>query len=164
MGNYLPAFIFYKPSEQAAKDLGIRLTMLKKRCRELGFERWPYRKLQSVQNMIRNVQDLGQTSDGEVDARSRGEIIFLEDWLKRIEENPYLPLDLDLQRFRKTCFKGVYSKRRKLATSTSSTTSAPLVDQRSLTPEIVILSDSKSDEDKDDEGVRGLRHISEFYP
>ncbi|KAK1361074.1 hypothetical protein POM88_045548 [Heracleum sosnowskyi] len=51
---------FYMPITQAAKELNIGLTLLKKRCRELGIPRWPHRKLKSIQALIRNVKELHQ--------------------------------------------------------------------------------------------------------
>lgn len=47
---------FYMPITQAAKELNIGLTLLKKRCRELGIRRWPHRKLMSLQTLIKNVK------------------------------------------------------------------------------------------------------------
>ena len=47
---------FYMPITQAAKELDVGLTLLKKRCRELGIKRWPHRKLMSLQTLIKNVQ------------------------------------------------------------------------------------------------------------
>ena len=39
---------FYMPITQAAKELDVGLTPLKKRCRERGVRRWPHRKLMSL--------------------------------------------------------------------------------------------------------------------
>lgn len=47
---------FYMPITQAAKHLNVGLTLLKKRCRELGIRRWPHRKLMSLQTLIKNVK------------------------------------------------------------------------------------------------------------
>lgn len=47
---------FYMPLAKAAKELNVGTTLLKTRCRELGFSRWPYRKLISLQNLIKNIQ------------------------------------------------------------------------------------------------------------
>lgn len=47
---------FYMPITQAAKELNVGPTLLKKRCRELGIQRWPHRKLMSLQTLIKNVQ------------------------------------------------------------------------------------------------------------
>lgn len=47
---------FYMPITQAARELNVGLTLLKKRCRQLGIRRWPHRKLMSLQTLINNVQ------------------------------------------------------------------------------------------------------------
>lgn len=47
---------FYMPISQAARELNVGLTHLKKRCRDLGIQRWPHRKLMSLQTLIKNVQ------------------------------------------------------------------------------------------------------------
>lgn len=47
---------FYVPITRAAKELNIGLTLLKKRCRDLGIRRWPHRKLMSLQTLIKNVK------------------------------------------------------------------------------------------------------------
>lgn len=47
---------FYMPITEAARELNVGLTLLKKRCRELGIRRWPHRKLMSLQTLIKNVQ------------------------------------------------------------------------------------------------------------
>lgn len=47
---------FYMPITQAAKELNVGLTCLKKKCRDLGIRRWPHRKLMSLQSLINNVQ------------------------------------------------------------------------------------------------------------
>jgi len=47
---------FYMPISQAAKELNVGLTHLKKRCRDLGIQRWPHRKLMSLQTLIKNIQ------------------------------------------------------------------------------------------------------------
>lgn len=46
------------PITQAARELDVGLTFLKKRCRELGIPRWPHRKMKSLQSLIDNVQVL----------------------------------------------------------------------------------------------------------
>ncbi|XP_057787847.1 factor of DNA methylation 5-like isoform X2 [Salvia miltiorrhiza] len=47
---------FCMPIAQAAKQLNIGLTCLKRRCRELGIPRWPYRKRRSLQIRNKDVQ------------------------------------------------------------------------------------------------------------
>ena len=52
---------YYMPITKAAKELNVGLTLLKKRCRELGIKRWPHRKLMSLQSLIKNVKVLTLT-------------------------------------------------------------------------------------------------------
>lgn len=47
---------FYMPITKAAKELNIGVTLLKKRCRELGIPRWPHRKLTSLNALITNLK------------------------------------------------------------------------------------------------------------
>lgn len=47
---------FYMPITQAAMELNVGLTLLKRRCRELGIRRWPHRKLMSLLTLISNVK------------------------------------------------------------------------------------------------------------
>jgi hypothetical protein len=47
---------FYLPITQAARELNVGLTVLKKRCRELGIPRWPHRKMKSLRALINNVE------------------------------------------------------------------------------------------------------------
>eukprot|EP01052_Picozoa_sp_SAG31_P030370 SAG31_NODE_3110_length_4664_cov_16.074699_2_plen_348_part_00 len=50
--------VFHLPREHAALELNIGSTYLKKACRKLGIKRWPSRKLQSIDNHIREVAQL----------------------------------------------------------------------------------------------------------
>lgn len=47
---------FHMPITQAAKELKVGLTVLKKRCREFGIPRWPHRKMKSLESLIHNIQ------------------------------------------------------------------------------------------------------------
>ena len=47
---------FGMPSEEAARRLGVGLTVLKRICRKFGVPRWPYRKLKSLDRLITNVE------------------------------------------------------------------------------------------------------------
>lgn len=50
---------FNMPSEDAAKKLGVGLTVLKRICRKFGVPRWPFRKLKSLDRLITNVEVCG---------------------------------------------------------------------------------------------------------
>lgn len=47
---------FHIPISEAAKQMNVGLTVLKKRCRELNIMRWPHRKLKSLNSLIKNVK------------------------------------------------------------------------------------------------------------
>ena len=49
---------FSMPITQAAKELKVGRTVLKKKCREFGIPRWPHRKMKSLESLIHNVQVL----------------------------------------------------------------------------------------------------------
>ncbi|KAI4319143.1 hypothetical protein MLD38_032778 [Melastoma candidum] len=102
---------FYMPITQAAKELNVGLTLLKKRCRELGIRRWPHRKLMSLQTLIRNVQEMGGESESCLGKKNIVvEILELE--RKLLEEVPDVQLEEKTKRLRQACFKANYKKRK----------------------------------------------------
>eukprot|EP00656_Telonema_subtile_P041784 TRINITY_DN4707_c0_g1_i3.p1 TRINITY_DN4707_c0_g1~~TRINITY_DN4707_c0_g1_i3.p1 ORF type:complete len:128 (+),score=33.45 TRINITY_DN4707_c0_g1_i3:143-526(+) len=48
--------LFSLPVAEAAKRLGVGLTLFKVICRKNGIQRWPYRKLQSLQNKLTELE------------------------------------------------------------------------------------------------------------
>ncbi|KAL8548973.1 hypothetical protein ACS0TY_008024 [Phlomoides rotata] len=74
---------FYMPITQAARELNVGLTLLKKRCRELGIRRWPHRKLMSLQTLINN--EFGKE---ESEAKLKVSLEILEQEKKLMEEIP----------------------------------------------------------------------------
>ncbi|XP_057951008.1 protein RKD1-like [Malania oleifera] len=104
---------FYMPITQAAKELNVGLTLLKKRCRELGIRRWPHRKLMSLQTLIKNVQELGKEERSEEnEGKLRDAIDILEQERKLMEEIPDMQLEDKTKRLRQACFKANYKKRK----------------------------------------------------
>ncbi|XP_010678556.3 protein RKD1 [Beta vulgaris subsp. vulgaris] len=102
---------FYMPITRAAKELNVGLTLLKKRCRELGIQRWPHRKLMSLQTLIKNVQELEKGGDKN-ETKLREAIQILEQEKKLMEEMPDLQLETRTKRLRQACFKANYKKRK----------------------------------------------------
>nr|DAD31269.1 TPA_asm: hypothetical protein HUJ06_010120 [Nelumbo nucifera] len=116
---------FYMPITQAAKELNIGLTLLKKRCRELGIRRWPHRKLISLQTLIKNVQELGKENRDVSREKLRNAVEILEQERKLMEEMPDLQLEEKTKKLRQACFKANYKKRKLMGMidlPTSSTT------------------------------------------
>lgn len=104
------------PITQAAKELNVGLTLLKKRCRELGIRRWPHRKLMSLQTLIKNVKEL-EKEDG---VKLRHVLEILENEKKLMEERPDLQLEDNTKRLRQACFKANYKKRKLSGTNNGS--------------------------------------------
>nr|XP_043639560.1 protein RKD5-like [Erigeron canadensis] len=109
---------FYMPITQAAKELNVGLTLLKKRCRELGIRRWPRRKLMSLTTLINNMQnglvkrDLENPSENEAKEKIVAAIDALEKERKKLEEVPDIQLGDTTKRLRQACFKANYKKRK----------------------------------------------------
>ncbi|XP_034672872.1 protein RKD1-like [Vitis riparia] len=116
---------FYMPITQAARELKVGLTLLKKRCRELGIRRWPHRKLMSLQTLIKNVQELGKDEgDGSDQGKLREAIQILEQERKLMEEMPDLQLEDKTKRLRQAYFKANYKKRKLMDMMDSSQSSS----------------------------------------
>ncbi|KAL3574780.1 hypothetical protein D5086_022881 [Populus alba] len=94
---------FNMPITQAAREMKVGLTVLKKRCRELRIMRWPHRKIKSLTSLIKNVKEMGL---------SEYEAIMLEEHRRLIEELPDLELTERTKKLRQACFKASYKKRR----------------------------------------------------
>ncbi|XP_077229798.1 protein RKD1-like [Tasmannia lanceolata] len=106
---------FYVPITQAAKQMNIGLTVLKKRCRELGIKRWPHRKMKSLKSLIHNFQELGSSCGHSGDIRLIREIERLEEQKRLMEKLPEMQLTEDTKKLRQACFKANYKKRRMVA-------------------------------------------------
>ncbi|XP_056851013.1 protein RKD3 [Raphanus sativus] len=114
---------FKMPITEAAKELDVGVTLLKKRCRELGFSRWPHRKLTSIDGIITNLKDhLGKMKGETNRSNLMNALEILEAEKKMIEEFPDLEFRDTTKRLRQACFKANY-KRRKLLSSMSTTSS-----------------------------------------
>ncbi|KAK3155264.1 hypothetical protein QOZ80_2BG0201060 [Eleusine coracana subsp. coracana] len=104
---------FSMPIKQAARELNVGLTVLKKQCRKLGFARWPYRKVKSLETLINNVQELGKDTEKVDGHMTRAVVVMLEQTKKMIEERPAMMLDDNTKVLRQACFKENF-KRKKL--------------------------------------------------
>ncbi|KAL5981169.1 hypothetical protein ACLOJK_029090 [Asimina triloba] len=105
---------FYMPITQAAKEMNVGLTLLKKRCRDLGIPRWPHRKMKSLQTLIKNVQELGR-DDGELgEEQLRTAIEVLEQQRRLMEKLPAMEIGEKTKKLRQACFKANYKKKKLL--------------------------------------------------
>ncbi|XP_027337140.1 protein RKD4 [Abrus precatorius] len=96
---------FGVPITEAAKEMNVGLTLLKRRCRELNIMRWPHRKLKSLKLLIDNVKELGLAN----------EVAMLEKHKMMLEKLPGLELSEETKKLRQACFKANYKRRRYLA-------------------------------------------------
>ncbi|XP_077214076.1 protein RKD3-like [Tasmannia lanceolata] len=103
---------FYMPITQAAKELNVGLTLLKKRCRELGIPRWPHRKMKSLQTLIKNVQQLGKEDEEVDETQLRTAVEMLEQQRKLMEKVPAIEMGEKTKKLRQACFKANYKKKR----------------------------------------------------
>ncbi|CAL5043654.1 unnamed protein product [Urochloa decumbens] len=106
---------FYMPIMQAARELNVGLTLLKKRCRELGIPRWPHRKMKSLQSLINNVQVLQEAGKATGEEQLREMVEMLQQEKQLLEQRPYVQLEEKTKRLRQACFKANYKKRRLMA-------------------------------------------------
>ncbi|GJN00239.1 hypothetical protein PR202_ga17655 [Eleusine coracana subsp. coracana] len=106
---------FYMPITQAARELDVGLTLLKKRCRELGIPRWPHRKMKSLQTLINNVQVLQEAGKATGEEELRALVEMLQQEKQLLEQRPYVQLEEKTKKLRQACFKANYKKRRLLA-------------------------------------------------
>ena len=60
-----PLQLFDTPVEEAARSLGIGETMFKRHCRMLGVDRWPHRKVESVDKLIKATKELRDGCSGD---------------------------------------------------------------------------------------------------
>uniref|UniRef100_A0A9I9DCL4 RWP-RK domain-containing protein n=1 Tax=Cucumis melo TaxID=3656 RepID=A0A9I9DCL4_CUCME len=95
---------FHIPISEAAKEINIGLTVLKRRCRQLNIMRWPHRKHKSLNSLIQNVKEMRLTN----------EVKGLEEHKRLLEEMPNMDLTHTIKRLRQACFKANYKKNRRL--------------------------------------------------
>ncbi|XVE54784.1 hypothetical protein DITRI_Ditri03aG0110000 [Diplodiscus trichospermus] len=139
---------FYMPITQAAKELNVGLTLLKKRCRELGIRRWPHRKLMSLQTLIKNVQVLQKEEGEECERKLKKALDVLERERKMLEEMPDMQLEDKTKRLRQACFKANYKKRKLMAMESESSSGG--------SPACLGLSKACDMENEEDEKLKSL--------
>lgn len=93
--------------EDAAKELGMGTTALKKRCRQYGIHRWPHRQLKSLDNLIDALEKLTDDSTGDSTDASCIEtaIMQLKYHRQRIAKDPCYKIPQSVFRLRQAQFK-----------------------------------------------------------
>ncbi|KAJ4762839.1 RWP-RK domain-containing protein [Rhynchospora pubera] len=101
---------FHMPIDKAAKEFGLSVTTLKWRCRELGFKKWPYPKLQCLQNLVKNLMEF----------RIRGFQNLVDDIMEEInsiKQNPSLEIKHEITKLKKKMYDLKTRKRRRIDVS-----------------------------------------------
>lgn len=97
--------------EDAARLLGVGVTALKKRCREVGITRWPHRQLQSLNNMIKGLQAmLSPSGDDECIKEA---IQQIEQHVTLVVQDPSYEIPKNVFRLRQAQFKDKHNAKRK---------------------------------------------------
>ncbi|PNT69647.1 protein RKD1 [Brachypodium distachyon] len=106
---------FCMPLKQAAEELKVGQTTLKRSCRELRILRWPHRKVKSLQTLIENVQELEKDDVLGRSEKIRAVVQILQQRQKLMEERPagVVELDKETRIFMQACYKEMYNRRRK---------------------------------------------------
>nr|GMD68539.1 protein RKD1-like [Ipomoea batatas] len=81
--------LFHLPASQAAKELNVSEDKLTRMCKKLGVKRWPYRKLQSLDNLLANLQYLSKLKTYIV---GKERVIELQKEKERILKDPNIEL------------------------------------------------------------------------
>ncbi|KAG2389078.1 hypothetical protein C9374_014478 [Naegleria lovaniensis] len=79
---------FDLPIKEAADAMQISLTQLKRICRENDIPRWPYRKLQALQNKRQDLTDMLPNSDELSKERIQSKIDAINEEIKFIRAHP----------------------------------------------------------------------------
>eukprot|EP00850_Spirogloea_muscicola_P022459 SM000296S11294 [mRNA] locus=s296:102870:107123:+ [translate_table: standard] len=103
---------FHMPITEASKELRVGLTVLKKRCRAFGIQRWPHRKMKSLECLITNIKELSKGPEGHTSDRVESAVKELESQRKRMADAPSVDLPDKTKRLRQACFKASYKRRR----------------------------------------------------
>lgn len=99
---------FDVPIVEASKCLNVGVTVLKKKCRELGIPRWPHRKIKSLDSLIRDLQEEGaqwQEEDKAAAYAVAKRRMMLEMEKENIERKPFIELQRETKQFRQDIFK-----------------------------------------------------------
>ncbi|GJD10037.1 hypothetical protein Gasu2_42570 [Galdieria sulphuraria] len=81
---------FDLPRKEAAQQLGVCVTLLKRRCRELGIHCWPFRKMRCLDDRIRHLQIRKEQSISDVSIDQQ--IRILQQRRQSLLKNPNISL------------------------------------------------------------------------
>ncbi|PWA88718.1 hypothetical protein CTI12_AA117280 [Artemisia annua] len=95
-----------------ANELNVSLSVLKRCGRNMGFMRWPHRKLNSLDLLISTLQ--AENEGATVDDYTKVIITRLKEERRRVQENPDYKLAPSTKKLRDKSFKARHKRRRNL--------------------------------------------------
>eukprot|EP00197_Chlamydomonas_leiostraca_P015311 CAMPEP_0202860426 /NCGR_PEP_ID=MMETSP1391-20130828/2131_1 /ASSEMBLY_ACC=CAM_ASM_000867 /TAXON_ID=1034604 /ORGANISM="Chlamydomonas leiostraca, Strain SAG 11-49" /LENGTH=639 /DNA_ID=CAMNT_0049539585 /DNA_START=145 /DNA_END=2064 /DNA_ORIENTATION=- len=107
---------FHLPREQAAATLGVTLNELKKALKVLKIERWPFRKLASLDALRQDLEEQlgvleGLPGDNQSTiARIKDTRARIEDDMAKIRHDPNYPIEEDLHKLRLHNYKARFQR------------------------------------------------------
>ncbi|KAF5827988.1 hypothetical protein DUNSADRAFT_18384 [Dunaliella salina] len=99
--------VYHLPINEAAAQLQVGVTVLKKFCRQHNVGRWPYRKLLSVDKLVRSVEEQSEQNPAGANYIIR-ELGLLK---QEIYNDPEVQLDGKIKKLRQSNFKMQYKQR-----------------------------------------------------
>ncbi|CAG9460161.1 unnamed protein product [Pedinophyceae sp. YPF-701] len=126
---------FHLPIEEAAQHLSVGLTVLKRICRTLGIARWPFRKLQSLQQLIDRISEEAQNCPPCQELEQA--LKMLKDKYDELLQDPTRDLEPSIRKLRQWKYKDDYNTRRAARAESATETECDSefeVDQGSWSP------------------------------
>lgn len=118
--------LFDLPSKAAARAIGISNNHLKRCCRKIGIDRWPYRKIQSLKNLLdRADAGLKEDINAEIDKIRRNPNRDIPDDLKALSVMSYKHSFVTRQRHGKEAYDTSESSEEPEAPESSEEPEAP---------------------------------------
>jgi DNA-binding MurR/RpiR family transcriptional regulator len=96
----------------AARELGMGVTALKKKCRKLGFRRWPYRQIKSLDSLSDHLQEIIRKSSGSYE-HFQIVIEHIQFHRNKILNNPCYKIPGSILKLRQRDFKQKYNVKSK---------------------------------------------------
>lgn len=116
--------VYHLPINEAADQLGIGVTVLKKYCRRFNIDRWPYRKLKSMDKLIQSVEE-----QRALDPQGTSFVLAkLHRFKQEVYANPEVCFDEAIKKLRQANFKMEYKQRQASAVGTSATVAAAVAE------------------------------------
>jgi hypothetical protein len=97
--------LYGMPISLAAKVLGVGQTSLKRECRKLGINRWPFRKLKSMRKVVARVLAASQHPEDQNFKLAQKVVDYLKADHKRLRSDPTLKMDDVVCKIRQAIFK-----------------------------------------------------------